>query len=359
MANNIVFKTALIKGAKGDTQDVGNVPTDGVIYYDGDDTPDGYEETTAPGGGGGSNVTITPSLQTGDTLAEYAIDGNTGYIKTYASNITPAQLSGDTVKIADFTINNHTGELYAPAGGANVSITPSYNSGDKIADYSIDGVSGALYIPNGGGYTRTTLATLATKLNSGTITLSDDLTNYDMLEFLIFNNYQGGYEYFYVPTENFATRFPNITLNSGLQTDVLRLQEGDNLYTKYCVGSQGTTELDYFNVSLYPMAVVGITFGSGGGGVTRDTLYSNSGTTADQTITLAHNLTDYDEVIIQAKNTGNAHVISNTYVAFTLNDIIGAETTSGKVWYGIDDYDSLILAENSGNYYIEKIIGVK
>jgi hypothetical protein len=287
-----------MRGEKGELVDVGNVPESGVIYYDGNIVPEGYEETTDPSSGGGSNVTISPT----------------------------------------------------------------YNSGDKIADYSIDGVSGALYIPNGGGYTRTTLATLATKLTSGTITLSDDLTNYDMLEFLIFNNYQGGYEYFYVSTENFATRFPNITLNSGLQTDVLRLQEGDNIYTKYCVGSQGTTELDYFNVSLYPMAVVGITFGSGGGGssATKDTLYQASGTTAEQTIYLSHNLSDYDLIILQVFSPpGSTHILSNTYTNLVTTDIIGAENSGGKVWYSVYAQDRLELAENSGFYYIDSVVGIK
>lgn len=36
-------------------------------------------------------------------------------------------------------------------GGSDVSITPSYNSGLKIADYSIDGESGELFAPTGGG----------------------------------------------------------------------------------------------------------------------------------------------------------------------------------------------------------------
>ena len=36
-------------------------------------------------------------------------------------------------------------------GGSDVSITPAYNSGLKIADYSIDGESGELFAPTGGG----------------------------------------------------------------------------------------------------------------------------------------------------------------------------------------------------------------
>lgn len=46
--NDITFKTALIKGAKGDRGEIGvadAVPSDGVIIYDGDDLPEGYEDT--------------------------------------------------------------------------------------------------------------------------------------------------------------------------------------------------------------------------------------------------------------------------------------------------------------------------
>lgn len=43
------------------------------------------------------------------------------------------------------------GEHGGGGGGSDVEITPTLQSGTKIADFEIDGVSGALYAPNGGG----------------------------------------------------------------------------------------------------------------------------------------------------------------------------------------------------------------
>lgn len=57
---DLIFKTELIKGVKGDTGDAGisyEVPTGAIIAYDGAGTPEGYEDTEPPEGMPiGSNV---------------------------------------------------------------------------------------------------------------------------------------------------------------------------------------------------------------------------------------------------------------------------------------------------------------
>lgn len=83
----------------------------GSINFDGT-----LSGSIAGGGGGGSEVTITPVLTSGTKIADYTIDGNSD-------------------------------SLYAPDAGSEVTITPNYNSGFKVADYSIDGVAGRLYAP--------------------------------------------------------------------------------------------------------------------------------------------------------------------------------------------------------------------
>lgn len=75
--------------------------------------------TPSGGGGGGSTVSITPTLQSG-------------------------------TKIADFEIDDVPGELYAPSGGGSeVEFTPTLSSGTKIGEIEIDGVSQNIYAPSG------------------------------------------------------------------------------------------------------------------------------------------------------------------------------------------------------------------
>lgn len=67
MANNIIFRTILLRGQQGAGIDK-TVPTNGVIYFDGDTVPEGYEQTTDPTGGGSSAYSEN-TLWTGEEYA--------------------------------------------------------------------------------------------------------------------------------------------------------------------------------------------------------------------------------------------------------------------------------------------------
>lgn len=69
----IIFKTLLIKGAKGNKGDIGigdEIPTQGVIAYDGSGIPEGYEEVASPIAGGGVVFSIISMLS---EVVEYEV----------------------------------------------------------------------------------------------------------------------------------------------------------------------------------------------------------------------------------------------------------------------------------------------
>lgn len=79
---------------------------------------------------------------------------------------------------------NMRGNMYrgVGSGGTVVEITPTYNSGTKIADYSLDGVSGELYVPNA---THDVLWTNQGVTNPASISLPHNLTDYDIVIFTL------------------------------------------------------------------------------------------------------------------------------------------------------------------------------
>ena len=115
--------------------------------------------------------------------------------------IVPRPLVGDQEKYlkGDGTWDTPQGG----GGGSTVTITPTLSSGTKIADYSINGASGSLYAPSGGGgggsYTETVLFDNQGGSAPATITLLDDYTNYDMLVFILLRSADSRWYKYEVP----------------------------------------------------------------------------------------------------------------------------------------------------------------
>lgn len=81
----------------------------------------------------------------------------------------------------------------AVGGGSEVSITPTYDSGIKIADYSIDGTQGEIYIPNSGYSQTLIYENETPLTGSHTVTLLESIFNYDAICILFYIPNEGTY----------------------------------------------------------------------------------------------------------------------------------------------------------------------
>lgn len=115
------------------------------------------------------------------------------------SGRVPVPHAGDQNK---YLCADGTWKTVGGGGGSSVTITPTLSSGTKIADYSIDGVNNSLYAPSGGGggsYTETILFDNQGGSAPATITLLDDYTNYNMLVFVLLRSADGRQYKYEVP----------------------------------------------------------------------------------------------------------------------------------------------------------------
>lgn len=101
------------------------VPKDGIIYYDGDTIPEGFEDTTAPPSGSGAEINDNvPTLST--TFSGVKIDNLVGRILT--GTLTAGQT---TLVLSDASIDSDTiiANIYVDQFGANpTSVTVATGS---------------------------------------------------------------------------------------------------------------------------------------------------------------------------------------------------------------------------------------
>lgn len=128
-------------------------------------------------------VSATQTQTSGTEIAEINVgDAST---KLYAPTTTVTQVLTEGTEIAQ--VNGTS--LYAPSGGgSDVVVTPKTLTGTNIADIEVDGTIYQLFAPSSGGggggsgsgYTKTILWS-GYKSDTGTITLSDSVENYDII----------------------------------------------------------------------------------------------------------------------------------------------------------------------------------
>lgn len=104
----------------------------------------------AGGGGGGSDVSITPTYNQGTKIADYSIDGNEGAIYTPQIEISKNVLSG--VKICEI----EGVEIYCPAygyidtlGDSNVEQIGGFSQGANVTPVNVKKVSYTNDVSNG------------------------------------------------------------------------------------------------------------------------------------------------------------------------------------------------------------------
>lgn len=242
-----------------------------------------WERTTAGANGGGSDVTVTPSYNSGTKIAEIDVDGDTEEIyvpamtgassgSDGASGLVPAPQDGDEDKYL-----KGNGTWAEVGGGADYieltqaeydALTPAEKTNGKmyfITDGNADTASG------GSGFSEKIL--FEQPFNTAfpsTITLSESFEDFDALGFYFTKGDDNNY-YDYLPVKIFSKSTLTEALNGAMsgRTNTLiatGLQLNDSQYARFQVNSttQLTTAVSGGAWNL--KKITGIKFGSGGSG---------------------------------------------------------------------------------------------
>lgn len=234
--------------------------------------------------------------------------------------------------------------------------------GNRHTMYYMDKEYPNIPIGGGAGGGGSSFVKLAEYTDSGagyaagsTITLSQDITNFDILLFsVVWQSGTDGFSSGTVVVDDFINKYTA------------------RMYANY--SGAGYVDVLYLsNTSISVLrtggelvhAVYGVKFGSGGGGgsqYTETELFVNSGTSVAD-ITLSDSLTNYDELyfdFIRIADNRTYHVpysyktsiipVGSSFQCFGYNEYASFDVASAT---------SLTKVNNSGNWYIAKIIGIK
>lgn len=219
---DIIFKTSLIQGTKGDRGDVGEsetIPTKGVIAYTGDDVPEGYEEIETPG-------ILYEIEEAWDNLTGQVAE-NTSDIATQTARIDNivALPSGSTqgdAELMDIRVGAN-GKTYSTAGDAVRNQVNDLTGGIVGLGGSFDNILGALNI-NDFKY-----GVITTDINNPLLTNYRD-RGYTVIDLDVFKY---GLYAFYGGSCDIAVKihfFSNATTDLGGHDDFIELTKGQKIF---------------------------------------------------------------------------------------------------------------------------------
>lgn len=145
--NSITFKTTLLKGDTGAGIDK-TIPEDGVIYYDGETAPEGYEQTTDPTSGGGSSYEETilyagEGVYTGTLTLSHSISNYNALI----FNIDGGQMIRTYLycPASAFSVNEESASIGCADQGGNIWFQLKRISDTSLQILNNSGVNHKLY----------------------------------------------------------------------------------------------------------------------------------------------------------------------------------------------------------------------
>lgn len=262
-------------------------------------------------------------------------------------------------------------------GGTTVIANPTGTPTDDLDTiqigstiYNIPGSGGG----GGAGYTNELIYSSPTPVNSGTLSLTKNITDFDVICFAygLVGNYGKGdnsISFKYVDVNYFMTKFPNTATRV---TDHMIIDGYSNFYV-YAKMGPTIDSIDIWNVgspNTGVLSVYGIKYGTGGGGGSSkqvDLLYTNPNRTIENTVTLNNPYTDYDFIVMIIADIAQHKCRMQSM--FILKETMDESLNSGnpisfyqsaQAFLEYIVTDSVTLTEDAAAYEcITKIYGVK
>ena len=358
----------------------------------------------ATGGGSGSTVSITPSLSTGTKIADFEIDGTSGEL--YAPNGGGG--GGNVIDVyengASCVDSNHI---------AQVKTHKEVTASEYAALTTAQKNNGILYLANGttgvtvpienisiGKYIENASCCQDEVSSNGKGVISYyyggsqigndfwlldkvDVTDYTYLKYdLDLGTCYGTYSANWYYTVGLMSSIPSTWIYAGDSGYAVKKSYTNQSvsYTDEALDVSNLTGEYYivvvahgWNATLDNIRLVSVNtqpnriyfmsteFANNQGGVTKEVLFHNTGTTNPSTITFTDALTDYDEIRFMLRAGSNA-IPTMTYDTSTLvtGDTIGAGFYTGIfAWYYYTDAYTLTYRVDAGGGYISDIVGIK